>query len=108
MHGCSSTALNNQEVSALRKYPSKLFIETTSRCNLNCVMCAKQNRNGITTDGDLELGTFTALKDAFPNLDSLVLNGIGEQLLNPRLEQFIAILCRLQLFPLRQCPAGNV
>ncbi|MBC8019139.1 MAG: radical SAM/SPASM family putative metalloenzyme maturase [Verrucomicrobia bacterium] len=90
MHGCSSTALKNLEVSALRKYPSKLFIETTSRCNLNCVMCAKQNRNGITADGDLELGTFTALKDAFPSLDALVLNGIGEPLLNSRLEQFIA------------------
>lgn len=56
MHCCSPAVLEKQEASALpalRAYPSKLFVETTSRCNLNCVMCAKQNRNGITADGDL-------------------------------------------------------
>ena len=93
MHGCSRVALNKQEtavIPALREYPSKLFVETTSRCNLNCVMCAKQNQAGSTTDGDLELSTFTALKDVFPYIDALVLNGIGEPLLNSRLEQFIA------------------
>lgn len=93
MHCCSPAALKNQEASvipALREYPSKLFVETTSRCNLNCVMCAKQNQTGITADGDLELATFAALKDVFPSLDALVLNGIGEPLLNSHLEQFIA------------------
>jgi len=93
MHGCSRVALNNQEtavIPALREYPSKLFVETTSRCNLNCIMCPKQSKSSITLDGDLELGTFTALKDLFPHLDALVLNGIGEPLLNSRLEQFIA------------------
>jgi putative metalloenzyme radical SAM/SPASM domain maturase len=90
---CSSTALTNQVLPippALREYPSKLFVEVTSRCNLNCVMCAKQHRNGISLDGDLELSTFGALNDVFPGLDALVLNGIGEPLLNSHLEQFIA------------------
>lgn len=93
MHSCSQAALTNQDAStlpALREYPSKLFVETTSRCNLNCVMCPKQNRQGATRDGDLELSTFTALGDVFPGLDALLLNGIGEPLLNSHLEQFIA------------------
>lgn len=90
----SSCAPPNSEeptiLPAFRDHPSKLFVETTSRCNLNCIMCPKQNHSGITADGDLAPGTFTALKEAFPRLDALVLNGIGEPLLNPQLEQFIA------------------
>jgi putative metalloenzyme radical SAM/SPASM domain maturase len=75
---------------ALREYPSRLFVETTSRCNLNCVMCMKQDRDGCAHDGDLQPETFEALKDAFPGLDALVLNGIGEPLLNSHLELFIS------------------
>src|SRR5512133_155519 len=88
----SSAAIRQEEpwtAPALRDHPSKLFIETTSRCNLNCVMCPKQNNGARTADGDLELSTFTALVDTFPRLEALVLNGIGEPLLNPHLEQFI-------------------
>ena len=78
-------------IPAFRDHPSKLFVETTSRCNLNCVMCPKQNQGSGTPDGDLEPGTFAALQDAFPRLEALVLNGIGEPLLNPLLEQFITL-----------------
>lgn len=76
-------------IPALREYPSKLFVETTSRCNLGCVMCMKQNPVGAPPDGDLAPATFAALESAFPQLDALVLNGVGEPLLNSRLEQFI-------------------
>ena len=75
---------------AFLAHPTKLFVETTSRCNLNCVMCPKQNQKGTGNDGDLQPGTFAALHDALPGLDALVLNGIGEPLLNPYLERFIA------------------
>ena len=85
---------------ALLDYPSKLFVETTSRCNLNCVMCMKQNGEGGLRDGDLDLQTFQALEATLPNLDALVLNGVGEPLLNPRLEQFISRAKKLM-------PAGS-
>jgi len=75
---------------AIRNYPTKLFVETTSRCNLNCVMCPKQNQSRTVADGDLAPVTFEALDDLFPGIESLVLNGMGEPLLNPHLEQFIA------------------
>lgn len=74
---------------AFREYPSKLFVETTSRCNLNCVMCMKQSPDGTIRDGDLSPATFDALRPAFPYLESLVLNGVGEPLLNANLERFI-------------------
>ena len=98
----SCAALSSEEpytLPAFRDHPSRLFVETTSRCNLNCVMCPKQSRSGITADGDLESGTFTALKEAFPRLDALVLNGIGEPLLNPHLEKFIAQARKLMPAP---------
>ncbi len=70
-------------------YPSKLFVEVTTRCNLLCRMCVKQNGNGGIPEGMMSPDTFDALTPLFPHLDSLVLNGIGESLLHPHLESFI-------------------
>lgn len=73
---------------ALRPHPTKLFVESTSRCNLSCVMCMKQSGSGIA-DGDLNPRIFEALEPTLPYVEALVLNGIGEPLLNTRLEQLI-------------------
>lgn len=70
-------------------HPSRLFVETTSRCNLRCAMCVKHSGHGVQAEGDMSPETFRALEPAFPHLDALVLNGIGEPLLHPRLEAFI-------------------
>lgn len=75
---------------AARDHPSKLFIEVTTRCNLTCGMCVKQNGSGGIPEGIMSAHTFEALNPSFPYLDSLVLNGIGEPLLHPQLETFIA------------------
>jgi putative metalloenzyme radical SAM/SPASM domain maturase len=92
MQNCSAAAFDVTPAAdpAYLEYPSKLFVETTSRCNLSCVMCMKQNADGTMHDGDLDQQTFEALDPALHNLDALVLNGVGEPLLNPRLEQFIS------------------
>lgn len=74
---------------ALRDHPSKLYVEVTTRCNLNCFMCVKQNQTHGEIDGDLEPGLFSRLEPAFPNLSSLILNGVGEPLLNLNLESYI-------------------
>jgi putative metalloenzyme radical SAM/SPASM domain maturase len=74
---------------AARAFPSKLFVETTTRCNLNCFMCVKQNRGSEVSEGDFSPELFTRLETAFPHLEALILNGIGEPLLNPHLESFI-------------------
>lgn len=89
----SRTVLCNEELAtipALRSYPSRLFVETTSRCNLNCFMCMKQTGGTSCADGDLTLETFAALEPLIPRLDALVLNGIGEPLLNLHLEKFVS------------------
>ncbi len=70
-------------------HPSRLFVEVTTKCNLRCSMCVKQNGERGFGDGHMSLPTFRALEPAFPFLDAVVLNGIGEPLLHPQLEDFI-------------------
>ena len=53
-------------------------------------MCVKQNGTGGIAEGSMSPETFEALTPAFPHLDSLILNGIGESLLHPHLEAFIS------------------
>lgn len=74
---------------ALREHPSKLFVEVTTRCNLNCAMCVKQTHGGGEHEGDLSMPLFEALAPAFPGLEALILNGVGEPLLHPQLEEMI-------------------
>ena len=74
---------------ALLPRPSKLFVETTTRCNLGCFMCVKQTCDHAILEGDMSLACFAALEPAFPGLDALVLNGVGEPLLNPNLDLFV-------------------
>ena len=85
----SSDTLHLQDSAALLKRPSKLFVETTTRCNLGCFMCVKQTCDHAILEGDMSLSTFKALEPAFPGLNALVLNGVGEPLLNPLLEVFV-------------------
>lgn len=77
------------DMGALRKHPTKLFVETTTRCNLGCFMCVKQAEGCNIAEGDLTDEIFRALEPALPNLEALILNGVGEPLLHPGLEQFI-------------------
>ncbi|WP_025323889.1 radical SAM/SPASM family putative metalloenzyme maturase [Deferrisoma camini] len=74
---------------ALLPYPSKLFVETTTRCNLRCAMCVKQTPDNGVAEGDLDDAVFAGLEPAFARLETLILSGIGEPLLHPRLEEFI-------------------
>jgi putative metalloenzyme radical SAM/SPASM domain maturase len=52
-------------------------------------MCVKQNGMGGIPEGSMSPEIFERLSPAFPHLDSIVLNGIGEPLLHPQLEKFI-------------------
>jgi putative metalloenzyme radical SAM/SPASM domain maturase len=74
---------------ALLPYPSRLIVETSTRCNLACEHCPKQSQGADSDDEDMDENCFNALANAFPTLQSLVLNGIGEPLLHPGLEGFI-------------------
>ena len=68
-----------------RKYPSKLYVETTTRCNLKCAMCVKQAEGSCIPEADMSMDVFRALAPAFPHLDGLILNGLLVPLLTPGL-----------------------
>ncbi len=76
---------------ALRSHPSKLFVETTTRCNLGCTICVKQARGNGVDEGELRPAIFAALEPAFSHLEALILNGVGEPLLHPELESFVSM-----------------
>ena len=82
-------------ISRGREHPSKLFVELTTRCNLKCGMCVKQSAEGGIPEGSMSPDVFAALEPAFPHLEALVLNGVGESLLHPHLEAFIRRARRL-------------
>lgn len=80
----------NSQPPALREYPTKLFVEITTSCNLGCFMCVKQTPQCAITEGEMSWETFSTLEAALPFAEALILNGIGEPLLHPQLETFIA------------------
>ena len=75
---------------ALRGYPTKLFVETTTNCNLGCFMCVKQTGACGIVEGEMSSATFKALEAGLPRAEALILNGVGEPLLHPEIETFIA------------------
>ena len=77
------------ESPALKGHPSKLFVETTTRCNLACPMCVKQTWGAMRPRDPLRPAVYERLRPAFPRLETLILNGIGEPLLHPQLDAFI-------------------
>jgi putative metalloenzyme radical SAM/SPASM domain maturase len=70
--------------------PRKLVVEPTTQCNLQCAMCLKQGPGNLMPEGELSPALWEALAPALPHLEALVFSGIGEPLLHPGLEGFIA------------------
>ncbi len=78
----------------LLPHPSKLFVEVTTRCNLHCAMCVKEAQGQRIREGDMTRATYERLAPAFPHVQALILNGIGEPLLNRNLESFVELAKR--------------
>lgn len=86
-----STPTRKQRAEApMRPFPTKLYVETATQCNLACPMCVKQTWGKDEAEGLLVPALFERIRPALPHLDALILNGIGEPLLHPHLEEFIS------------------
>lgn len=72
-------------------FPTKLFVETTTRCNLKCDMCVKQSEGSRIVEADMPLDIFRRLTPMLPHTEMLLLNGIGEPLLHPQLESMLTL-----------------
>lgn len=71
------------------KYPSRIYLETTTRCNLTCSMCVKQSSGGGIIEGDFDPLMFPSIDTVLPEVSTLILSGIGEPLLYPHLEKLV-------------------
>ena len=89
-----SLPILGQSNAGLLPHPSKLFVEVTTRCNLHCAMCVKEAQGQRIREGDMTRETYERLAPAFPHLQALILNGIGEPLLNRNLEHFVELAKR--------------
>lgn len=72
------------------KYPEKLIIEPSTRCNFNCKMCVKQSSGCQIIEGDLTEAIFSQCEPLLFNLNTIIFTGIGEPLLNNNLEEFVS------------------
>ncbi|MDQ7836477.1 MAG: radical SAM/SPASM family putative metalloenzyme maturase [Humidesulfovibrio sp.] len=71
-------------------FPRTLFIETTTRCNLACPMCVKNQPGWQGGAGDMDFALFERLAPAFGHAQAVILNGMGEPLMHPDLPRMVA------------------
>jgi len=71
--------------------PRSLYVEVSNRCNSLCVHCPR-TFHGRHWKRDLTLAEFQAVIEQLPELERIVLHGLGEPLLNPQLFEMIALL----------------
>ena len=69
----------------------RVYIEVTTRCNLNCAMCVRNDWKD--QQGRMSADTFQAIFEglkAFPGLKRVVLGGYGEPLMHPGIVEMVA------------------
>lgn len=75
--------------SKLISYPINAQIEPTNRCNQRCLMCPRNDKLDVPI-GDLSFENFKKILNQLASLKGLLLNGLGEPLLNKELPRMIA------------------
>ncbi len=75
----------------MRPLPKSLYIEPTNRCNSLCTTCPR-TFFPMEAPADMSFERFRAVVDQFPELERVVLHGLGEPMLNRELPQMIRYL----------------
>jgi MoaA/NifB/PqqE/SkfB family radical SAM enzyme len=71
--------------------PRSLQVEVTAACNLRCRMCLVRYRPPVDrVTGSMSLELFRRLVDDLPGLERVTLQGLGEPLLVPHLDDMVA------------------
>jgi MoaA/NifB/PqqE/SkfB family radical SAM enzyme len=78
----------DRRAATVPELPEELYLEVTNRCNLRCRTCP-QFFGMAEPPADLTMERFHAVIDQLPRLRRVVLHGIGEPLLNPRLPEMV-------------------
>jgi MoaA/NifB/PqqE/SkfB family radical SAM enzyme len=71
--------------------PRTLYLESTNRCDSKCQTCVRTFQT-LEPPKDLTLAEVQRIVDPLPEVERVVLHGVGEPLLNPELFAIIAYL----------------
>ena len=71
--------------------PVCLYLETTNRCNLLCTTCPRTYED-LEPPADMSWELFTSIVDQVPDIDRVVLHGVGEPMLVRELPRMIRYL----------------
>ncbi len=71
--------------------PVCLYLETTNRCNLLCETCPRTFET-LEPAADMSWELFTRIVDQFPNIERVVLHGVGEPMMVRELPEMIRYL----------------
>ena len=86
----------------VRHHPLAIFVEASSRCNLDCIMCARtfdprfERSNGET--GDLSPEIFRRIEPLFDRAVKVYLMGNGEPLMNPNFAGMLNMIKRHHVY----------
>ena len=73
----------------------KVYVELSSECNFNCEMCFRQSfSTHVGSMSEKLLDKIQTEIETLPELQEVVLGGLGEPLLHPKIEEFITFLKR--------------
>jgi radical SAM protein with 4Fe4S-binding SPASM domain len=76
---------------AVPELPRSLYLEATNRCDSECQTCVRTFRT-LEPPADLSLAQVRAIVEQVPDLERVVLHGIGEPLLNREIFDIVAWL----------------
>lgn len=71
--------------------PKKVYVELTTRCNLQCKMCVKYTKGSCIPEDDMSVAVFQKILPSLGDIDTLILNGIGESLLHTDLVEIVRL-----------------
>lgn len=71
--------------------PVCLYLETTNRCNLLCTTCPRTYEE-LEPPSDMSWELFTSIVDQFPNVERVVLHGVGEPMMVAELPAMVRYL----------------
>ncbi|MGI9536225.1 MAG: radical SAM/SPASM family putative metalloenzyme maturase [Desulfocapsaceae bacterium] len=72
-------------------FPKSIYVELTTRCNLQCSKCVKYTAGSCIPECDIELDVLHHLLPSLATIENLILSGIGESLLHPNLSEIIGL-----------------
>jgi len=71
------------------KQPIFATLRVTDNCNLNCIMCPRNDPEAAKQFGEISFKNYKKLIDAIPNLHRVTPVGLGEPLLHPEIFEIL-------------------